>query len=73
MVPYSSSHRRELTISPHATAGQMNNVSVTISGVPAAGDKFTIGPNTGANNDGRNALALSNLSTAKSLSAARSR
>ncbi|MFM0628479.1 flagellar hook-associated protein FlgK [Paraburkholderia xenovorans] len=67
VVPYSSATGASLTIN-NTTAGQMNNVSVTISGAPAAGDKFTIGPNTGANNDGRNALALSNLSTAKSLS-----
>ncbi|MFM0215955.1 MULTISPECIES: flagellar hook-associated protein FlgK [Paraburkholderia] len=66
VVPYSSSNGASLTIN-NTTAGQMNKVSVTISGVPAAGDKFTIGPNTGANNDGRNALALSNLSTAKSM------
>lgn len=66
VVPYSSSTGASLTIN-NTTAGQMNNVSVTISGVPSAGDKFTIGPNTGANNDGRNALALSNLSTAKSM------
>ncbi|MFM0239949.1 flagellar hook-associated protein FlgK [Paraburkholderia phytofirmans] len=66
VVPYSSATGATLTIN-NATAGQMNNVSVTISGAPAAGDKFTIGPNTGATNDGRNALALSNLSTAKAL------
>ncbi|CAB3714275.1 flagellar hook-associated protein FlgK [Paraburkholderia rhynchosiae] len=66
VVPYSSSTGASLTIN-NTTAGQMNNVSVTISGVPAAGDKFTIGPNTGATNDGRNALALSNLSTSKSM------
>lgn len=67
VVPYSSATGATLTIN-NATLGQMNNVSVTISGAPAAGDKFTIGPNTGATNDGRNALALSNLSTAKALS-----
>jgi flagellar hook-associated protein 1 FlgK len=67
VVPYSAATGATLTIN-NATAGQMNNVSVTISGAPAAGDKFTIGPNTGATNDGRNALALSNLSTAKVLS-----
>ena len=60
-------HRRVADDHTNATAGQMNNVSVTISGAPADGDTFTIGPNTGASNDGRNALALSNLSTAKSL------
>ncbi|MFM0295407.1 MULTISPECIES: flagellar hook-associated protein FlgK [Paraburkholderia] len=67
VVPYSSATGATLTIN-NATLGQMNNVSVTISGAPAAGDKFTIGPNTGATNDGRNALALSNLSTAKAMS-----
>ncbi|OAJ60717.1 flagellar hook-associated protein FlgK [Paraburkholderia ginsengiterrae] len=66
VVPYSAATGAALTITS-ATAGQMNNVSVTISGAPAAGDTFTIGPNTGATNDGRNALALSNLSTAKAL------
>lgn len=66
VVPYSAATGAALTITS-ATAGQMNNVSVTISGAPAAGDTFTIGPNTGASNDGRNALALSNLSTAKAL------
>jgi flagellar hook-associated protein 1 FlgK len=66
VVPYSSATGATLTIN-NATAGQMNNVSVTISGTPAAGDKFSIGPNTGATNDGSNALALANLSTAKTL------
>ncbi|HZZ10435.1 MAG TPA: flagellar hook-associated protein FlgK, partial [Paraburkholderia sp.] len=65
-IPYSATTGATLTIN-NATAGAMNNVSVTISGAPAAGDSFTIGPNTGASNDGRNALALSNLSTAKAL------
>ncbi len=63
---HSSATGASLTIN-NTTAGQMDKVSVTISGVPSAGDKFTIGPNSGANNDGRNALALSNLSTAKSM------
>jgi flagellar hook-associated protein 1 FlgK len=67
VVPYSSATGASLTIT-NPTLGQMNNVSVTISGAPAAGDTFTIGPNTGASNDGRNALALSNLSAAKVLS-----
>ncbi|MFM0338724.1 flagellar hook-associated protein FlgK [Paraburkholderia fungorum] len=66
VVPYSSATGATLTIN-NATAGQMNNVTVTISGAPAAGDKFTIGPNTGATNDGSNALALSGLSSAKAL------
>ena len=66
VVPYSAATGATLTIN-NATAGQMNKVSVTISGTPATGDTFTIGPNTGASNDGRNALALSNLSTAQTL------
>ncbi|MFL9959919.1 flagellar hook-associated protein FlgK [Paraburkholderia sediminicola] len=66
-VPYSALTGATLTIN-NATPGSMNGVTVTISGAPAAGDTFTIGPNTGATNDGSNALALSNLSGAKSMS-----
>ncbi|MFM0647872.1 flagellar hook-associated protein FlgK [Paraburkholderia bryophila] len=66
VVPYSTANGATLTIT-NSSAGQMNKVTMTISGTPAAGDKFTIGPNTGATSDGRNALALSNLSTAKAL------
>ena len=66
VIPYSATTGATLTIN-NATAGSMNGVTVTISGAPANGDTFTIGPNTGANNDGRNALALSNLSSAKAL------
>jgi flagellar hook-associated protein 1 FlgK len=46
----------------------MNNVTVSIGGTPADGDSFTIGPNTGATGDGRNAQLLSNLVTAKLMS-----
>ena len=46
----------------------MNNVTVTISGAPDDGDTFSIGPNTGAANDGRNAQLLSNLTNATVLS-----
>jgi flagellar hook-associated protein 1 FlgK len=66
-VPYSAATGATLTIT-NATPGSMNGVTVTISGAPAAGDTFTIGPNTGATNDGSNALALSRLSAAKSMS-----
>lgn len=38
-----------------------NGWIVQISGVPAAGDTFTIGPNTGGIADGRNALELAAL------------
>ncbi|MFL9917710.1 flagellar hook-associated protein FlgK [Paraburkholderia fungorum] len=67
VVPYSATSGATLTIN-NATPGSMNGVTVTISGAPAAGDSFKIGPNTGATNDGSNALALSNLSNAKSMS-----
>lgn len=40
-----------------------NGWTVQISGTPAAGDTFTIGPNTGGVADGRNALALAALQT----------
>ncbi|MBB5500697.1 flagellar hook-associated protein FlgK [Paraburkholderia sp. MM5384-R2] len=69
-VPYSPSSGATLTItnpSNSASAGVMNNVTVTISGTPANGDSFTIGPNTGATNDGRNAQLLSNLTSAQAL------
>ncbi|MFM0740333.1 flagellar hook-associated protein FlgK [Paraburkholderia xenovorans] len=66
VIPYSAANGATLTIN-NTAAGSMNGVTVTISNAPAAGDKFTIGPNTGASNDGRNALALSNLSSAKVL------
>ncbi len=52
------------------TAGQnisFNGWTVQISGAPAAGDSFSIGPNTGGNGDNRNALALASLQTAKIL------
>ncbi|MBB5467736.1 flagellar hook-associated protein 1 FlgK [Paraburkholderia sp. CI2] len=69
-VPYSPSSGATLTItnpSNSTSAGVMNNVTVTISGTPANGDSFTIGPNTGATNDGRNAQLLSNLTSAQAL------
>jgi len=70
-VPYSAASGATLTITGPADPAQpttlenMNNVTVTISGAPADGDTFSIGPNTGAANDGRNAQLLSNLTTAK--------
>ncbi|MGF6540618.1 flagellar hook-associated protein FlgK [Paraburkholderia youngii] len=69
-VPYSPNSGATLTITNptnSTNAGVMNNVTVTISGTPANGDSFTIGPNTGATNDGRNAQLLSNLTSAKVL------
>jgi flagellar hook-associated protein 1 len=70
-VPYSPGSGATLTItnpSNSTNAGVMNNVTVTLSGTPADGDSFTIGPNTGATNDGRNAQLLSNLTSAQALS-----
>lgn len=48
------------------TAGDdisFNGFTVQIEGDPAAGDTFTIGPNTNANSDNRNALLLGGLQT----------
>ncbi|RKT25417.1 flagellar hook-associated protein 1 FlgK [Paraburkholderia sp. RAU2J] len=70
-VPYSPSSGATLTIdnpTNSAVAGSMNGVTVTLSGTPADGDTFSIGPNTGATNDGRNAQLLSNLTTSKVMS-----
>jgi flagellar hook-associated protein 1 FlgK len=73
-VPYTPGTGETLTITNpnNATdvAGNplMNNVTVSIGGTPADGDSFTIGPNTGATGDGRNAQLLSNLVTAKLMS-----
>lgn len=44
-----------------------NGWTVQISGLPAAGDVFTVGPNTGGVSDGRNALLLADLQTANTL------
>lgn len=44
-----------------------NGWTVQISGLPAAGDVFTIGPNTNGTADSRNALLLGGLRTANTL------
>ena len=44
-----------------------NGWSVTISGAPAGGDTFTMGPNTGGVGDNRNALLLGALQTANTM------
>ncbi len=49
------------------TPGQdisFNGWTLQISGAPATGDAFSIGPNTGGSGDNRNALALAGLQTA---------
>ena len=55
------------TASVSYTPGQpisYNGWTVVINGTPAAGDRFTIGPNTGGAGDNRNALALAALDQA---------
>ncbi|WP_126286562.1 flagellar hook-associated protein FlgK [Burkholderia stagnalis] len=42
-------------------------LTVTMSGTPASGDTFAVKPNTGGTSDGSNALALSQLVSAKQL------
>ncbi|ABA48595.1 flagellar hook-associated protein FlgK [Burkholderia pseudomallei] len=68
-VPYDPSKGASMTISSTtqpAPSGVMNGVSVSLSGTPADGDQFTIGANKGTN-DGRNALALSQLVNSKTM------
>ncbi len=51
-------------------AGQditFNGWTVQISGAPANGDTFSVGPNTGGSGDNRNALALAGMQTTKIL------
>jgi len=54
---------------PYASGDTISfgGVSVTVSGAPVNGDKFTIGPNTGGVGDNRNALLLGGLQTANTL------
>jgi flagellar hook-associated protein 1 FlgK len=52
------------------TAGQditYNGWKIQVTGTPATGDAFTIGPNTGGTGDNRNALLLAGLQTDKTL------
>jgi len=70
-VPYSAATGATLTINSTvqpAPAGVMNGVTVSLSGVPVNGDQFTIGAYAGGTNDGSNALLLSQLVSAKTLS-----
>ncbi len=55
---------------PYTPGGPIsyNGWTVTITGTPAAGDRFTIGPNTGGVSDGRNAVKLAALATAGTVS-----
>ncbi|QTD90015.1 flagellar hook-associated protein FlgK [Burkholderia anthina] len=64
-VPYDPSVGATLTMSGTAQ-GAMNGVTVSLAGTPADGDSFKIGPYAGGTNDGSNALALSQIVSAKS-------
>lgn len=66
-VPYDPSAGAAMTMSGTAD-GALNGVTVTLSGAPSDGDSFTIGPYAGGTSDGSNALALSRLVNAKTLS-----
>jgi len=58
LLPYSSGASIDL-----------NGWRVQISGTPAPGDQFTVGPNTGGVGDNRNALALAGLQDTRLLDA----
>ncbi|EUC21341.1 flagellar hook-associated protein FlgK [Paraburkholderia hospita] len=62
-VPYNPAMGASMTI----TGSTINNVSLQITGAPANGDTFTIAPNPAGGKDGRNAQAISNLVTTKSM------
>ncbi|WP_118181917.1 flagellar hook-associated protein FlgK [Paraburkholderia phosphatilytica] len=66
-IPYDPSTGATITVA-NSTSGNLNNVSFTISGTPSTNDTFTIGSNTTGTKDGRNALALSNLTSSTSMS-----
>jgi flagellar hook-associated protein 1 FlgK len=59
------------TAVPYVEGGEIsfNGWKSQITGAPAEGDTFTIGPNTNATADGRNALAISDLQTKNTLAA----
>ncbi|CAB3780394.1 hypothetical protein LMG28688_01023 [Paraburkholderia caffeinitolerans] len=61
-IPYDPSTGATIAISGD-TSGTANNVSFSMTGAPANGDTFTIAPNTSGAQDGRNALALANLTS----------
>jgi flagellar hook-associated protein 1 FlgK len=58
-----------LSYTPGATISY-NGWSITLTGTPAAGDSFTIGPNAAGVGDNRNALALARLQTTNLLEGA---
>ncbi|WP_109483769.1 flagellar hook-associated protein FlgK [Paraburkholderia sp. C35] len=62
-VPYNPAMGSSMTI----TGSTINNVSLQITGTPANGDTFTIAPNPAGGKDGRNAQAMSDIVTTKSM------
>ncbi|RQH06024.1 flagellar hook-associated protein FlgK [Paraburkholderia dinghuensis] len=61
-VNYDSSTGATISVTGPTTTG-LTNVSFTMSGAPANNDTFTIAANTSGSQDGRNALAISNLTS----------
>jgi flagellar hook-associated protein 1 FlgK len=62
-VPYDPKNGDTYTIDSTATPPvSPNGISFSLSGSPADGDTFTIGPNTDGTDDGSNATAMSNIS-----------
>lgn len=64
-VNYDPSTGATLTVlgATDSSGGTTNNVSFTLTGTPSSGDTFTIAANTSGTQDGRNALALANLTS----------
>ncbi|QGZ62663.1 flagellar hook-associated protein FlgK [Paraburkholderia acidisoli] len=67
-VNYDPSTGATLTVigATDSSGGTTNNVSFTLNGTPSTGDSFTIAANTSGTQDGRNALALANLTSSTS-------
>ncbi|PCE31355.1 flagellar hook-associated protein FlgK [Burkholderia ubonensis] len=65
-VPYTPATGATMTMTG-AAAGAINGVTITLSGTPSTGDTFKIAPYSGGTSDGNNALALSQIVTAKTL------
>lgn len=57
------------TVVPYTSGATIafNGMSFAITGQPASGDTFTVGPNPAGISDGRNAIALGNLQTTSTM------
>jgi flagellar hook-associated protein 1 FlgK len=68
VVPYDPASGNTFTINSTATPPTSpNGISFTLNGTPKDKDSFTIGPNTGGNNDGSNVIAMANLISSTAL------